>query len=91
MHQGSPLQPAGRVRCYDAPLHYWLAARLLDASPALLSCLAMQHEPSLQQVAPSLQQVEILILLYDVTFACANAIMTPLVHGYSTTPCPYLA
>lgn len=50
VHQGSPSQPAGDVRCYAAPLHYWLAARLLDASPALLSCLAMQHEPSLQQV-----------------------------------------
>ena len=52
MHQqGSPLQPAGDVLCYDAPLRYWLAARLLAPSPALLSCLAMQHEPSLQQVA----------------------------------------
>lgn len=51
MHQGSPLQPAGGVHCHDAPLHYWLAAHLLDASPALLPCLAMQHEPFLRQVA----------------------------------------
>jgi len=51
MHKGSPSQPAGGVRCYDAPLHYCLPACLPDAAPALLSCLAMQHEPSLQQVA----------------------------------------
>ena len=51
MHQGSPSQLAGGVRCYKAPLYYWLAARLLAPSPAQLSCLAMQHEPSLQQVA----------------------------------------